>query len=146
LSSLIVQSVSCFFHLPLATPHPILRGYLCCRDRIFAGCGPIGPIRRPDLVMQTISQPPCAGATNEDDIGFPDGGAVDVREVDDNHWRVLKEFSYRGFRECFVVPAGERTDFASVPRPFVWFIPRYGRYTKAAILHDHLCRLSHDGR
>ena len=22
---------------------------------------------------------------------------------------------------------------------FVWFIPRYGRYTKAAILHDYLC-------
>ena len=30
------------------------------------------------------------------------------------------------------------TDFASVPRAFVWFLPRYGRYTKAAILHDHL--------
>jgi hypothetical protein len=32
-----------------------------------------------------------------------------------------------------------RTDFASVPRVFVWFLPRYGRYTKAAILHDYLC-------
>ena len=32
------------------------------------------------------------------------------------------------------------TDFASVPRFFVWFIPRYGRYTKAAIIHDHLWR------
>jgi hypothetical protein len=38
------------------------------------------------------------------------------------------------------VPADEPTDFASVPRIFVWFIPRYGRYTPAAILHDHLCR------
>jgi hypothetical protein len=27
-----------------------------------------------------------------------------------------------------------------VPRAFVWFLPRYGRYTKAAILHDHLWR------
>jgi hypothetical protein len=96
--------------------------------------------------METLSRPPSAAGTNEADIGFLDGGAVDVREVDDSHWKVLKEFSYRGFRECFVVPAGERTDFASVPRPFVWFIPRYGRYTKAAILHDHLCRLSHEGR
>jgi Protein of unknown function (DUF1353) len=32
------------------------------------------------------------------------------------------------------------TDFASVPRVFVWFLPRYGRYTKAAILHDYLWR------
>ena len=35
----------------------------------------------------------------------------------------------------------ERTDFASVPRVYVWFIPRYGRYTKAAILHDYLCSI-----
>ena len=32
------------------------------------------------------------------------------------------------------------TDFASVPRVFVWFLPRYGRYTLAAILHDYLWR------
>lgn len=38
------------------------------------------------------------------------------------------------------VPASMQTDFASVPRVFVWFLPRYGRYTKAAILHDHLWR------
>ena len=36
----------------------------------------------------------------------------------------------------------EGTDFASVPRAFAWFIPRYGRYTKAAILHDYLCRVA----
>jgi hypothetical protein len=40
----------------------------------------------------------------------------------------------------FVVPVDERTDFASVPRLFVWFLPRYGRYTRAAILHDYLLR------
>jgi hypothetical protein len=40
------------------------------------------------------------------------------------------------------VPVHERTDFASVPRVFVWFIPRYGRYTKAAILHDYLCGIA----
>ena len=39
-----------------------------------------------------------------------------------------------------MVPTGMRTDFASVPRAFVWFLPRYGRYTKAAILHDYLWR------
>jgi hypothetical protein len=40
------------------------------------------------------------------------------------------------------VPVHKRTDFASVPRAFVWFIPRYGRYTKAAILHDYLCSVA----
>lgn len=37
-----------------------------------------------------------------------------------------------------VVPADFRTDFASVP-PVLWFIfPPWGRYTRAAILHDYL--------
>lgn len=31
-------------------------------------------------------------------------------------------------------------DFASAPRPLWWLVPRYGRYTKAAVLHDYLCR------
>jgi hypothetical protein len=35
---------------------------------------------------------------------------------------------------------GMETDFASVPRVFVWFLPQYGRYTKAAVLHDYLWR------
>lgn len=82
----------------------------------------------------------------EDKIGFPDGGSVDVREVDDKHWRVLKEFEYQGMRRRFDVPVNERTDFASVPRVFVWFIPTYGRYTKAAILHDYLCRLARENK
>jgi hypothetical protein len=33
-----------------------------------------------------------------------------------------------------------------VPRVFVWFLPRYGRYTKAAILHDFLCDEARAGR
>ena len=37
------------------------------------------------------------------------------------------------------LPPRFRTDFASVPRVVTWLIPRYGRYTKAAILHDYLC-------
>ena len=38
----------------------------------------------------------------------------------------------------FVVPAGFRTDFASVPRVVTWLVPRFGAYTLAAILHDWL--------
>jgi hypothetical protein len=72
-------------------------------------------------------------------LGFPPGSTVDVRQVDDQDWDTLRAISYHATNEDFEVPVHERTDFASVPRVFVWFIPRYGRYTKAAILHDYLC-------
>ena len=36
---------------------------------------------------------------------------------------------------------GRRRTSRSVPRIFVWFLPRYGRYTKAVILHDYLWRV-----
>lgn len=77
--------------------------------------------------------------------GFPSGPEVDVRELDARFWRVLEAFDYDAERERFTVPKGQRTDFASVPRAFVWFIPTYGRYTKAAILHDHLCDRAREG-
>jgi hypothetical protein len=44
------------------------------------------------------------------------------------------------------VPAGFVTDFASVPGLFTWLVPRYGRFTKAAILHDFLCGEAKEGR
>jgi hypothetical protein len=64
---------------------------------------------------------------------------VSVRQVDDEHWKLLEDLVYQGNQETFTVPAGFKTDFASVPRLFTWLIPRYGRYTRAAILHDFLC-------
>jgi hypothetical protein len=33
-----------------------------------------------------------------------------------------------------------RTDLASVPRFLSWLFPRYGKYTKAAVIHDYLCQ------
>lgn len=63
-----------------------------------------------------------------------------VEQVDDTNWRTQEDLVYDGNDKTFVVPAGSGTDFASVPRIFVWLLPRYGRYTKAAILHDHLWR------
>lgn len=73
-------------------------------------------------------------------LGFSLGTEVDVMAVDDSNWALLREISYDGKLERFTAPAGMGTDFASVPRVFVWFLPRYGRYTKAAILHDYLWR------
>jgi hypothetical protein len=78
-------------------------------------------------------------ARSERQLGFTPGSTVDVRQIDDQDWKVLRALTYYASTEVFEVPVGEHTDFASVPREFVWFIPRYGRYTKAAILHDYLC-------
>jgi hypothetical protein len=72
--------------------------------------------------------------------GFSPGAKVVVEEIDDQNWTVRESFSYTGIRETFSIPVGADTDFASVPRVFVWFLPRYGRYTLAAILHDYLWR------
>jgi hypothetical protein len=55
--------------------------------------------------------------------GFPPGSTVDVRQVDDQDWQTLRALTYHATREDFEVPVQERTDFASVPRAFVWFIP-----------------------
>src|SRR4026208_2029529 len=76
----------------------------------------------------------------ETELGFPGGLIVDVQAISEKRWKVLTPFIYRATNEVYTVPAGQETDFASVPRVFVWFLPRYGRYTKAAILHDHLWR------
>lgn len=70
---------------------------------------------------------------------FQDAKVV-VEQADDTNWILREALDYGGERESFHVPVGQGTDFASVPRVFVWFLPRYGRYTKAAILHDYLWR------
>lgn len=67
-----------------------------------------------------------------------EAGDVVVRRLDDERWAVVEPLVYRGTRDRFVVPAGFRTDFATVPRVVVWLVPRFGRYTAAAILHDWL--------
>ena len=72
-----------------------------------------------------------------------DPGTVVAAQEDDKDptfWITLKPLVYHGKNGRFIVPAGFRTDFASVPRPLVWLLPRYGAYTKSAILHDHLCQ------
>jgi hypothetical protein len=72
--------------------------------------------------------------------GFSVGSEARVMQTGEGVWRLLKGFSYTGRSQTFDVPEGQCTDFASVPRIFVWLLPRYGRYTLPAILHDHLWR------
>jgi Protein of unknown function (DUF1353) len=62
-----------------------------------------------------------------------------VRRVDAERWAVVEPLVYRGDRDRFVVPAGFRTDFATVPRLVTWLVPRFGVFTLAAVLHDWLC-------
>lgn len=44
------------------------------------------------------------------------------------------------------VPSGFGTDLVSVPNIFAWFIPRAGRYARAAVLHDYLWAQGYDRR
>jgi len=71
-----------------------------------------------------------------------DPNTVVVVKEDENDpafWLTVEPLVYHGNTESFTIPPGFRTDFASVPRPLVWLLPRYGAYTKSAILHDYLC-------
>ena len=53
----------------------------------------------------------------------------------------MRALTYEGQEQLpFAVYRGMETDFASVPRVFVWLLPRYGAYTKAAMVHDLLWR------
>jgi Protein of unknown function (DUF1353) len=78
-------------------------------------------------------------------MGFLDNDVV-VRTFGDKQWTLVEQLRYQGNHDLFTVPPNFTTDFASVPRVFVWFLPRYGRYTKAAILHDYLCDEAKAGR
>lgn len=62
-----------------------------------------------------------------------------VQPIDAQRWRLVHPLVYAGERDVFTVPAGEVTDLASVPRALTALIPRYGAYTRAAVLHDYLC-------
>lgn len=64
--------------------------------------------------------------------------ALSLEQISESKWRVVRPLIYEGKRDRFKIEAGFPTDLASVPRPLVWLIPRYGRYTKCAVLHDWL--------
>jgi len=61
---------------------------------------------------------------------------------DGRKWKLWKEFTFhlgsKYSKDYIHVPAGFITDFASVPW-FLWaWLPYWGRYGKAAVLHDHI--------
>ena len=68
--------------------------------------------------------------------------------LDPYGWLLTENFTwsgkFRGADHDLEVPASPEhpfsTDLASVPRSLTWLFPRYGKYTKAAVLHDYLCQ------
>jgi len=61
---------------------------------------------------------------------------------DGRRWRLFRSFTYHiGSRysdNIIRVPEGFITDFASIPWVFWTFLPAWGKYGKAAVLHDYL--------
>lgn len=59
--------------------------------------------------------------------------------------RLLEPLEYRvgsaDSPEVIIVPAGFETDFASVPFGFRNLFPPMGRWSRAAIVHDHIYQL-----
>ena len=68
-----------------------------------------------------------------------------ITEAGDNNWKLTAPLRYTAAYQSFEIPTKAETDFASVPVLFQWRIPRSGRYTKAAVLHDFLWRTPVDG-
>ena len=61
--------------------------------------------------------------------------------TDGKRWITRKEFGYdigeEGSGNSIEVPIGFKTDFTSVPRPLWVFLPRWGKYGNAAVIHDY---------
>ena len=61
---------------------------------------------------------------------------------DGKNWKLIKKFIYhvgsKYSRDLIKVPRGFITDFASSPSQVWWLIPPWGRYGKAAVIHDYL--------
>ena len=68
---------------------------------------------------------------------------LDIRALDDGKtFQVVNPFRYRigdvKSKNIITVPEGFKTDFASVPRILWNILPPWGKYGKAAVLHDYL--------
>lgn len=63
---------------------------------------------------------------------------------DGRNWRLVEEFEFwyedKEERRTIKIPAGFVTDFASVPRLFWNALPPWGKYGKAAVVHDYCYR------
>lgn len=64
---------------------------------------------------------------------------LDVEFLDGHLWLLLSDFRYLDAEVGLItVPAGFKTDFASIPKIFWNLLPATGRYGRAAVVHDWL--------
>lgn len=62
-----------------------------------------------------------------------------VEYLDEGKWRLSQSFEYRTKSGKVIrVPGGFTTDFASIPRIFWFILSPYGKWGKAAVVHDYL--------
>ncbi len=73
--------------------------------------------------MECSTSTRCLASGRREDLGYPEGVTYYVGEL--------------GSDEKIKVLCGFQTDFASVPRIFWWLVPKWGKYGKAAIIHDY---------
>jgi hypothetical protein len=59
----------------------------------------------------------------------------------DRPFELLEPISYYYYEDDLMVtvPAGYRTDFASIPRIFWRILSPIGKHGRAAVIHDYLC-------
>lgn len=61
-------------------------------------------------------------------------------------WRVITDFKYvTNSGNTIVVPAGFKTDGATIPKILWTWLPAWGKYSRAAVVHDYLCRRIEEG-
>ncbi len=71
-------------------------------------------------------------------------------DADCRIWALVDPLQYEigalGSGALIIVPAGFETDGASIPRILHGILPAWGRWSRAAIIHDFLCRAIEQGR
>lgn len=71
---------------------------------------------------------------------------LEVKPADNGRtWILLSEFQYHigefPSNDIVIVPKGYETDFASIPRLMWSIFPPWGKYGKAAVVHDWMCEM-----
>jgi hypothetical protein len=67
-------------------------------------------------------------------------GELDMRDNDGFPFTLLAPLGFESdvLKRTITVPAGFKTDLASIPAPVWILIPKVGKYDKAAVIHDFL--------
>ncbi len=69
---------------------------------------------------------------------------ISAIRIGPNQYQLLKHVIYLIDNEKYIVPAGFKTDFASIPKIFWSILPPDSDYTHAAVLHDYLLIFKRD--